>query len=139
MAAFLLGASPEVPLGGQFHPHALESLFDNLLLAVRAPNRLIPGEPLMGQLGLEVVDRRLSVLEQMFRTLWCDSLLPQSLPRCVELVGVGTVILIPADDRDRNLAIAEETPMFSRAIKIACCWGQSLARNASTSSRKCDW
>jgi hypothetical protein len=26
------------------------------------------------------------------------------------LIDVGTVILIPADDRDRNLAIADEMP-----------------------------
>ena len=88
--ALLLGLLPAVPLGGQFVLHPLESLFDNLLLAVRPLDRLIPGEPLMGQFGLEVVDRRLGLLEQMFRMLSCRDLLPQSLPRCVELVGAGT-------------------------------------------------
>ena len=68
----------------------------------------------MGQFGLEVVDRRLSLLEQMFRLLSGLHLLPQSLPRRVELVGVDTVILIPTDDRDRHLAIADETPTVWR-------------------------
>ena len=98
------------PLGGQFLPHALESLFDNLLLAVRALNRLIPGEPLMGQFGLEVVDRRLGLLEQMLCMLSCRDLLPQSLPCRFERIGAGCVTLIPVDDRDRNLAIPDEAP-----------------------------
>ena len=68
----------------------------------------------MGQLGLEVADRRLSLLEQMFRVLSGLDLLPQSLPRCVELVGAGTTVLIPVEDRDRNLAIADETPTLWR-------------------------
>ena len=64
----------------------------------------------MGHFGLEVTDRRLSLLEPVFRLLSGLDLLPQSLPRRVELVGVGTVILIPTDDRDWNLAITDETP-----------------------------
>ena len=99
-----------VPLGGQFLLHPLESLFDNPLLAVRTLNRLIPGEPLMGQFGLEVVDRRLGLLEQMLCMLSCRDLLPQSLPCCFERIGAGCVTLIPVDDRDRNLAIPDEAP-----------------------------
>jgi hypothetical protein len=34
----------------------------------------------------------------MFRALSGLDLLTQSLPRCVELVGVDTIILIPTDD-----------------------------------------
>jgi hypothetical protein len=64
----------------------------------------------MGQFGLEVMDRRLSLLEETFRALSGLDLLPQGLPRCVELVGVDTVILISTDDRDWNLAITDETP-----------------------------
>ena len=102
----LVGASPEVPLGGQFLPHPLENLFDNLLLAVHALNRLIAGEPLMDQFGLEVVDRRLGLLEQMLCMLSCGDLRPQSLPcRCARCVA-----LIPVDDRDRDLAIPDEAP-----------------------------
>jgi hypothetical protein len=68
----------------------------------------------MGQFGLEVADRRLSLLKQVFRLFSGLDLLPQSLPRRVELVGVGTIILIPTDDRDRHLAIADETPTLRR-------------------------
>ena len=68
----------------------------------------------MGQLGLEVSDGRLSLLEKMFRLLSGLDLLSQSLPRCVELVGAGTIVLIPADDRDRHLAIADEAPTLWR-------------------------
>jgi hypothetical protein len=46
----------------------------------------------------------------MFGALSGLDLVPQGLPRYVELVGVGTVILIPPDDRDRHLAIAGEAP-----------------------------
>ncbi len=108
--ALLLGLLPAVLLNRQFVLRPLQGLFDSLLLAVRTPDRLISGEPLMRQVGLEVTDRRLGLLEQMFRVLACHDLLPQSLPRCVELVGAGAVILIPVDHRDRNLAIADETP-----------------------------
>jgi hypothetical protein len=94
--------------------HSLERLFDNLLLAVRTLDRFIPGEPVMGHFGLEVADRRLSLLKQVLRLFSGLDLLPQSLPRRVELVGVGTVILIPTDDRDRPLAIADETPTLWR-------------------------
>jgi hypothetical protein len=64
----------------------------------------------MGQFGLEVADRRLHLLEPMFRVLSRGDLLVQSLSRCVELVGAGAVILIPVDHRDTNLAITDETP-----------------------------
>ena len=110
LVPFLVGASPELPLGGQFLPHALESLFDNLLLAVRALNRLIPGEPLMGQFGLEVVDRRLGLLEQMLCMLSGRDLLPQSQTCRFERIGAGCISLIAMDDRDRNLAIPDEAP-----------------------------
>jgi hypothetical protein len=36
------------------------------------------------------------------------------LPRRVELVGVDIVVLIPVDDRDRHLAIADKTPTMWR-------------------------
>jgi hypothetical protein len=68
----------------------------------------------MGQFGLEVVDRRLSLLKQVFRLLSGLDLLSQGLPRCVELVGAGTTVLIPVKDRDRNLAITDETPTLRR-------------------------
>ena len=68
----------------------------------------------MGQFGLEVADRRLSLLKEVFRLFSGLYLLPQSLPRRVELVGVGTIVLIPANDRDRHLAIADETPTLWR-------------------------
>jgi hypothetical protein len=92
----------------------LERLFDNLHLADHTLDRLIPGEPLMGQFGLEVANRRLSLLKQVFRLLAGFDLLSQSLPRCVELVGAGTTVLIPVKDRDRNLAITDETPTLRR-------------------------
>jgi hypothetical protein len=38
--------------GGQFLPHPLKRLFGNLLLGVHMLNRLILGDPLMGQFGL---------------------------------------------------------------------------------------
>ena len=63
-----------------------------------------------------IVDRRLCLLKQMLSTLACCGLLTQSLPCRFERIGAGCVTLIPMDDRDRNLAIADETPMFSRAI-----------------------
>jgi hypothetical protein len=112
--ALVLGLLPAIPFDRQFVLHPLESLLDKLLLAVRTLDRLIPGEPLMGQFGLKVVDRRLSLLEEMFRALSGLDLLPQGLSRCIELVGVGTVVLIPTDDRDRHLAIADETPTLWR-------------------------
>jgi hypothetical protein len=108
--ALLLSLLAAVPLDRQFVLHPLKSLFDNLLLADRTLERLIPGEPLMGQFGLEVADRRLHLLEPMFRVLSRGDLLVQSLSRCVELVGAGAVILIPVDHRDTNLAITDETP-----------------------------
>jgi hypothetical protein len=101
---------PPIPLDGQFLPHPLESLFDNLLLAVHALNRLILGEPLMCEFGLEVVDRRLSLLEQMLYMLSGRDLLPQSLPCRFERVGARCITLIPVDDLDRNLAIPDEPP-----------------------------
>jgi hypothetical protein len=52
----LLSLLPAGSLHGQFVLHTLESLLDNLPLAVRTLDSLIPGEPLMGQLGLEIVD-----------------------------------------------------------------------------------
>jgi hypothetical protein len=112
--ALLLGLLPPVPLGRQFVLHPLERLFDSLLLVGHTQDRLIPGEPLMGQFGLEVADRRLRLLKQVFRLLAGLDLLPQSLPRRVELVGVDTVVLIPVDDRDRHLAIADKTPTMWR-------------------------
>jgi hypothetical protein len=101
--ALLLDLVPAVPLDCQFLPHPLESLFEKLLLAVHALNRLIPGEPLMDQFGLEVVNRRLGLLEQMLCMLSCDDLRAQSLP-------CGCVTLIPVDDRDRDLTIPNEAP-----------------------------
>jgi len=101
--ALLLDLVPAVPLDCQFLPHPLESLFEKLLLSVHALNRLIPGEPLMDQFGLEVVDRRLGLLEQMLCMLSCDDLRAQSLP-------CGSVTLIPVDDRDRELTIPNEAP-----------------------------
>jgi hypothetical protein len=112
--ALVLGLLPAIPFDRQFVLHPLEGLLDNLLLTDHPLDRLIPGEPLMGQFGLEVADRRLSLLEPVFRLLSGLDLLPQSLPRRVELVGVGTVVLIPTDDRDRHLAIADETPTLWR-------------------------
>ena len=112
--ALLLGLLPAVPLDRQFVLHPLERLFDNLHLAFHTTDRLPVRDALMGQLGLEVVGRRLSLLEKVFRALSGLDLLPQSLPRCVELVGVGTIVLIPVKDRDRNLAIADETPTLWR-------------------------
>jgi hypothetical protein len=64
----------------------------------------------MGQFGLEVVDRRLGLLEQVLCMLSCRDLLPQSLPCRFESIGAGCVALIPVDDRDRNLAIPDEAP-----------------------------
>jgi hypothetical protein len=61
--ALLLDLLPAVPLDRQFVLHPLESLLDNLLLTVCTLDRLVPGESLMGHFGLEVVDRRLSLLE----------------------------------------------------------------------------
>jgi hypothetical protein len=105
-AALLLDLVPAVPLDCQFLPHPLESLFEKLLLDVHVLNHLIPGEPLMSQFGLEVVDRRLGLLEQMLCMLSCDDLRAQSLPcRCA-----GCVTLIPVDDRDRDLTIPNEAP-----------------------------
>jgi hypothetical protein len=40
--------------------------------------------------------------------------LSQSLPRCVELVGAGTTVLIPVKDRDRHLAVADKAPTLWR-------------------------
>ena len=71
----------------------------------------------MGQLGLEVTDRLLSFLEQLFRTLSCRDLLPQSLPRCVELVGAGSIIPVPLDDETGT----GDMLTFSRAIKKSPC------------------
>jgi hypothetical protein len=71
-------------------------------------------DALVGQLGLEVSDGRLSLLEKVFRTLSGLDLLPQSRPRCVELVGAGTTVPIPVKERDRNLAITDETPTLWR-------------------------
>ena len=51
-------------------------------------------------------------LEQMFGTLSGLDLLPQSLPRYVQLVGAGAVVLISVDRGDGNVAIADETPML---------------------------
>jgi hypothetical protein len=68
----------------------------------------------MGQFGLEVVDRRLSLPEETFRAFSGLDLLAQSLPRRVEVVGVDTVILIPTDDQNWNLAITDETPTLWR-------------------------
>jgi hypothetical protein len=108
----LVSAAREVALGGQFLPHALESLLDNLPLAVRTLDRLISTEPLMGQFGLEGVDRRLGLLEQMLCMLSCRDLLSQTLPCRFERVGAGCVTMIPANDRDRHLAIPDEAPML---------------------------
>ena len=41
-----------------------------LPLAVRTQDRLAPGKPLVGQFCLEVMDRRLSLVEEMFCTLF---------------------------------------------------------------------
>lgn len=82
--ALLLGLLSPVRLDRQFVLHSLESLFDNLLLAVRTLDRLISGKALMGQIRLEVPDRRLGLLEQMFRMFSCLDLLgaePVSLRR----------------------------------------------------------
>ena len=106
----LLSLLPVGSLHGQFILHTLESLLDNLPLAVRTLDRLLPGEPLMGQFGLEVVDRRLGLLEPMLCMLSCRDLLPQSLPCRFERIGAGCVTLIPMDDRDRDLAIPDEAP-----------------------------
>jgi hypothetical protein len=69
-----------------------------LPLAVRTLDRLISGKPLMGHFGLEVVDRRLGLLEPMLCMLSCRDLLPQSLPCRFERIGAGCVVLIPVDD-----------------------------------------
>jgi hypothetical protein len=107
--ALLPGLLPPLPSDRQFVLHPLESLLDSLLLADHTLERLIPGEPLMGQFGLEVVDRRQGLLKQMFRALSGLDLLPQSLPRYVELVA-RSIILIPMDHRNRDLAIPDEAP-----------------------------
>ena len=60
--ALVLGHLPPVPLDRQFLLRPLEGLLDNLLVADHTLDRLIPGEPLMGQFGLKIVDRRLSRL-----------------------------------------------------------------------------
>jgi len=112
--ALLLGLLLAVPPHGQFLLRPLEGLLDNLLVADHTLDRLIPGELLMGQFGLEIADRRLRLLEEMFGALSGLDLLPKSLPRRFELVGVGTVVLIPVDDRDRHLAIADKTPTMWR-------------------------
>jgi hypothetical protein len=66
----------------------------------------------MGQVGLEVVDRRLGLLEQALCMLSCRDLLPQGLPCRFERIGAGYVTLIPVDDRDRNLTISDEMPTW---------------------------
>ena len=68
--ALLLGLLPTVSLNLQFVPRPLEGLFDKLPLAVRTQDRLAPGKPLVGQFCLEVMDRRLSLVEEMFCTLF---------------------------------------------------------------------
>jgi hypothetical protein len=112
--ALLLGLLPAAPLGRQFVLHPLERLFDSLHLAFHPTDRFLVRDALVGQLGLEVSDGRLSLLEEVFRLLSGLDVLSQSLPRCVELVGAGTTVLIPVKDRDRNLAITDETPTLRR-------------------------
>jgi hypothetical protein len=68
--ALLLGLLPTVSLNLQFVPRPLEGLFHKLPLAVRTQDRLAPGKPLVGQFCLEVMDRRLSLVEEMFCTLF---------------------------------------------------------------------
>jgi hypothetical protein len=68
--ALLLGLLPTVSLNLQFVPRPLEGLFHKLPLAVRTQDRLAPGKPFVGQFCLEVMDRRLSLVEEMFCTLF---------------------------------------------------------------------
>ena len=75
------------------------------------PHRYLTGKnQFIQEFGLEVVDRRLGLLEPMLCMLSCRDLLPQSLPCRSERIGAGCVALIPVDDRDRDLAIPDEAP-----------------------------
>ena len=42
--------------------------------------------------------------------LTCGCLLAQSLPRRVELVPPGTILMIPMNNGDSHIAIANKTP-----------------------------
>jgi hypothetical protein len=110
LIALLLGLLPMVPLDRQFVLHSLENLFCRPLLSAQTLSRLLLGDPFVCQLGLEVVHRHLGFLEEMFRVLACGDLLSQRLTRCVELVGAGTVFLIPVDHQNRAFAIPDEAP-----------------------------
>ena len=78
--ALLLDLLPAAPLGRQFVLPPLERLSDSLHLAFH-PTGLPPRDALVRQLGLEVPDGRLSLLEKKFDTLSGLDLLSQSLPR----------------------------------------------------------
>jgi hypothetical protein len=79
------------------------------LLSIGALRALIPVETLMGQLGLKIADRRLGLPQESFVVLPRLDLLPESRLRGIKLIcATAAFIMVPMNDRDRNLAVAGE-------------------------------
>jgi hypothetical protein len=77
-------------------------------LILQAAKCLVLAHPLMGQLGLKRLDRRSCFLKQLLRPLADGDLLAQGLPRSVNPVGAGAIIVFAVDDSDRHLAISDK-------------------------------
>ena len=81
------------------------------LLGTGALSALIPVETLMGQLGLKIADRRFGLPQESFGVLPRLDLLPESRLRGIKLIcATANFIMVPMNDRDRNLAVPREPP-----------------------------
>jgi hypothetical protein len=106
-------------LGIQFLACRLKCLLDFQPRRLRLLRGLMRRDPLVRQMGLEVLYRGLRLLQLPLRVLACGDLVLKRLPRLIELIRPATLIVLMMQDRDRHLTVADE-PSMAAMNTIRC-------------------
>jgi hypothetical protein len=92
--ALRLSLTAQGTFGFQILPSCGERLFDLSLRALCLLGRLISGEALMAQLGLEIMNSMPRSRQQPFHLLACSGLRLQGLTDRAELIDVVVVVVV---------------------------------------------
>jgi hypothetical protein len=110
----------------------LQLPFDFLVPIICSLERFVFGDPLVGQLCFQGLDRRRSLSKLSLYSLTRSGLLPQSLPRGFEFIGGARIIVV--DDTDWNFAILDELAPMNVCVtrRLGTDWGR-VAKSKRTS------